>query len=238
MKIKSRQNEKIKWLFKLKQKKYRDKSNTFLVFGDHAVSEAIKSGHVVEIYTSNENIEGILISDKLMKELSDIKSHSDVMAIVTKPGIKHSYANILMLDNIQDPRNLGSLIRSAVAFGFTKIIASPDTVDFFNETTVRITQGTLFYIDLIKMELKEAIKELKNEGYKILVTDVKKGTDLKELKINNKVSIVLGNEGSGVSEAVLNLADIIVNINTTTVESLNVAVAGAIIMYEVKNING
>ncbi len=238
MKIKSRQNEKIKWLFKLKQKKYRDESNTFLVFGDHAVSEAIKSGHVVEIYTSNENIEGILISDKLMKELSDIKSHSDVMAIVTKPGIKHSYANILMLDNIQDPRNLGSLIRSAVAFGFTKIIASPDTVDFFNETTVRITQGTLFYIDLIKMELKEAIKELKNEGYKILVTDVKKGTDLKELKINNKVSIVLGNEGSGVSEAVLNLADIIVNINTTTVESLNVAVAGAIIMYEVKNING
>lgn len=238
MKIESRQNEKIKWLFKLKQKKFRDQSNTFIVFGDHAVNEAIKSGNVVEIYTTEENIKGTLISEKLMEELQEIKSPTNVLAIVNKPGIKYSYDKILMLDNIQDPRNLGSLIRSAAGFGFTTIIASNDTVDFYNETTVRTSQGNLFYVNLVKKDLKEEIQKLKNDGYEILLTDVDSGISPKEIPNNNKLCLVLGNEGSGVSKELLKEANILIKINTETVESLNVAIAGAIIMYEVKSING
>lgn len=237
MMIESRQNATIKWLFKLQQKKYRDESGTFLVYGDHSVNEAKKMGMIIEIYTSNYDKEGILISEDLMKKLSSFKSPTDILAVVNKALPKPYSQKILIVDGVQDPGNLGTLIRSAVGFKFTTIIASNDTVDFYNEKTISATQGNLFYANLIRKDLSTAIKNLKEAGYKIIATDAKNGINLKKINKNDKIGLILGNEGSGIKKEVMALADEYVKINTNNIESLNVAMAGSIIMYEVSDLN-
>lgn len=235
--IESRQNEKIKKLFKLKQKKHRDNSNSFLVFGDHAVNEALKTGNIIEVYTSNEFKEGILICKKLMKSLSPQKSPSDIVAVVNKEKEQVYSKKILILDGVQDPGNVGTLIRSAVGFGFTTIISSNDTADYYNEKTVSATQGNLFYANLIKRDLKEELTKLKKDGYTLIVTDVNKGKVPRKLNKKQKVALILGSEGRGVSDEIIALADQFVKIKTNNIESLNVSMAGSIIMYEVSELN-
>lgn len=237
MMIESRQNTKIKWLFKLQQKKYRDESGTFLVYGNHAVDEAIKTGRVVETYTSNSNKEGILISEDIMHKLSLFKSPTDILAIVNKVEPTTYSDKILIVDGIQDPGNLGTLIRSAVGFNFSTIIASNDTVDFYNEKTISATQGNLFYANFIRKDLFSEIKNLKEMGYKIIATDANNGKNLKKASKNDKIGLILGNEGTGIKEEIKALADEYVKINTNNIESLNVAMAGSIIMYEVSDLN-
>lgn len=235
--IESRKNQKIKELFKLLQKKHRDKTGHFLVFGEHGITEAKKQKNIVEIYTTNNNKEGILISKSIMKELTPLLTPSERVAVVRK-SLPKAYSNkVLIIDGIQDPGNLGTLIRSAVGFGFTTIISSFDTVDFYNEKTVSATQGNLFYANVIKKNLIDEIKKLKKDGYKIIATDVNKGISLKTIKKSEKVGLILGSEGSGIKEEIKNLADLFVIIETNQIESLNVSIAGSIIMYEVNGKN-
>lgn len=233
--IESRKNPKIKELFKLLQKKHRDKTGHFLVFGEHGIAEAKKQESVIEIYTTNNNKEGTLISKSIMKELTPLLTPSVRVAIARKTSPKTYSDKVLIIDGMQDPGNLGTLIRSAVGFGFTTIISSLDTVDFYNEKTVSATQGNLFYANLIKTDLKTEIKRLKKDGYKIIATDVNKGSDIKSIKKTEKVGLILGNEGSGIKEDIKSLADFFVIIETNQIESLNVSVAGSIIMYEVSS---
>lgn len=237
MMIKSRQNETIKWLFKLQQKKYRDESDSFLVYGDHGVKEAIKTDRVIDIYTSNRDKEGILISEDLMNKLSPFKSPVDILAVVNKAQPWPYSKKILLLDGVQDPGNLGTLIRSAVGFEFTTIIASNDTVDFYNEKTISASQGNLFYANLIRTDLSLEIKKLKEKGYNIIATDANNGKNLKKINKNDKIGLILGNEGTGIKEEVMALANDYIKIKTTNIESLNVAIAGSIIMYEVSDFN-
>lgn len=230
--ISSKDNQKIKWLFKLQTKKYRDQSNSFLVYGDHALEEARKNGFAMEVYTSNLNKDGILISEVLMKELSLTETPTDVLAICKKKEYPTLSNKILMLDDVQDPGNLGTLIRSAVGFGFNTIIASLQTVDFYHERTIRATQGNIFYASLIKAPLVERINQLKKLGYKIYATSSYASTKLKDVKPYEKAVLILGNEGQGVKEELLMMSDERVMIETKSIESLNVGVAGSIIMYE------
>lgn len=235
--IKSRQNNKIKEVFKLLQKKYRDHSKTFLVFGEHGINEAIKTGNIVEIFTTNNNKSGTLISEKLMKDLSPLFTPTERVAVVKKAKVKPFSDKILLIAGIQDPGNLGTLIRSAVAFGFNTIIANEDTVDFYNEKTVSATQGNLFYANLIREDLLNKIKELKEEGYRIIATDTVLGKNIKTINKTSKIGLILGSEGKGIKEEIKNMADEFVKIETINVESLNVSVAGSVIMYEVSDIN-
>lgn len=230
--ISSRDNARIKWLFKLQSKKYRDQSNSFLVYGEHSLEEAKKNGFTLEIYTSNPNKEGLLISEELMRELSLTETPSDVLAICKKKEYPTLSNKILMLDNVQDPGNLGTLIRSAVGFGFSTIIASHQTVDFYHERTIRATQGNIFYASLIKAPLIERIEQLKKLGYKVYATSSYGSLKLKEIIPSDKLVLVLGNEGQGIKQEILDLADYKVMIETSHIESLNVGVAGSIIMYE------
>lgn len=235
--IKSRQNNKIKGLFKLLQKKYRDQNKTFLVFGEHGILEAFKTKSIIEVFTTDNNKSGTLISKKLMKDLSPLLTQTERVAIVKKVEVKPFSDKVLLLAGIQDPGNLGALIRSAVAFDFKTIIASEDTVDFYNEKTVSATQGNLFHANLIRGNLVDKIKELKEKGYKIIATDVVKGSSIKTVNKNSKIGLILGSEGRGIKEEIKNLADQFVKIKTVNVESLNVSVAGSVIMYEVSDIN-
>ncbi len=235
--IESRQNTKIKNLFKLLMKKHRDQTNTFLVFGDHLIEEALKTNLVVEIYTSNASKEGTLISEKIMKELSPVESFHDIVAVVNKPTVKPYTNKILIADDIQDPGNLGALIRTASAFGFNTVLRSFSSADFFNDKTVRATQGNLFYNNLLSGDLVEEIKGLKEKGYLIIAATVFNNYNIRAFKNNKKIALILGNEGAGIKDEILMLADQKITIPTTQVESLNVVVAGSIIMYELSGKN-
>ncbi|MDD2575838.1 MAG: RNA methyltransferase [Acholeplasmataceae bacterium] len=231
--INSRDNKQIKWLFKLQKKKYRDASNTFLIYGDQVINEAKIAGCELELYTSNPNKEGTLISDALMKELSLTQTPFDTLAITKKVENKPFSKRILMLDEIQDPGNLGTLIRTAAGFGFKTVISSKDTVDYYNDKTIRATQGTLFNMNLVNMDLTDILVKLKEDGYQILMSVVNGAENIEDIKIKDKVVLVLGNEGSGISKDIQHYADKHVTIETKGIESLNVSVAGGILMYEV-----
>src|SRR5690606_38626924 len=127
----SKDNSKFKLWMKLKQKKYRDESNLYLVYGPKLVNLAIKHQVVDEIITTNETIQGTLIDPKLMKELSQTETTFDVMAVCRKMAFQTTSNRVLMLDDVQNPDNVGALIRSAVAFGFNHIILSLKSADLY-----------------------------------------------------------------------------------------------------------
>ncbi len=230
--ITSKDNDKIKYIIKLQSKKYRDQFNKFVIYGDHAIEEALKQGFEMELYTSNPLKKGELISDELIKKVSLTETPTDCLAVVKKRP-EQSYSNrILMLDNIQDPGNMGTLIRSAVGFGFTTVISSLNSVDYYHERTIRATQGNLLYANLIKAPLADRIKALKFMGYEIYVTALQGSVDLKTITPKDKCVLVLGNEGAGVSDDIMRLATKTIRVKTRDIESLNVAMAGSIIMYE------
>ena len=170
-----------------------------------------------------------------MKKISDQKSISDNAAIVRYIPEQEIKGNVLILDDIQDPGNLGTLIRSSIAFGFSNIIMSGGSVDLYNSKVIRATEGMIFNINAIRTNIIEYIPKLKEMGYKILVSDVVDGNDIKNESCNN-IALVLGNEGKGVHENIKELCDEVINIKMDKAcESLNVGVAGSILMYEVYN---
>ena len=227
--IKSKDSKQIKHLKKLKMKKYRDLHEEFIVFGDHLITEAIKSNSVTELSTSNPNKEGILISEQLMKELNETVTAFDQLALVKKTRKTIESDKILVLEDVQDPDNVGALLRSALAFGFNKVILSNKSADIYNDKTIRSSQGALFHLDIERTDVISALKDLKNKDYKVITTMLNGSSEFPKA---NKIALVMGNEGSGISSEVELLSDFKLTIKTSGVESLNVLVAGSILMYE------
>lgn len=227
--IESKDNPQIKYLKKLQMKKYRDEHNEFLIFGEHLIEEAEKHGEIVNLYTTNHEKKGLLISESLMKELKFTKTAFDRLAVVKKIDKKVNSNKVLILEDVQDPSNVGALLRSAAAFGFKKVYISNKTADIYNERCIRATQGSIFHLSVERTNIYQQINKLKEIGYSVIVADV---NEENEIGFTNKLAIVLGNEGSGVTDEVKELADALVTIKTETVESLNVSVAGSILMYE------
>ncbi len=238
MRIESLENKKVKEWAKLKIKKYRDQKGLFLIEGDHLLKEALKKNCVQEILANDVRfkVEGILffeVSEAILKKLSSQDSGTSVLAVCKKQYSHEIKGNVCMLDGVQDPGNLGTILRSCVAFGIDTLVSSLDTVDFYNEKVIRASEGSLFHLNLLKKDLKEMIKELKKQDYFIYATNVHKGTNIKEMTLKNKYAIIMGNEGNGVEEAVQNLADELLYIPMSEgVESLNVGVATSILLYE------
>lgn len=242
MVITSVNNEYIKKLCKLKEKKYRDIENKFLVEGYHLVMEAYNAkllnhiilleGEKVPIY----DIDITYVSIDVMKKLSDVVSGSHVIGIVKKKEDKKIGNRILILDDIQDPGNLGTMIRSARAFSFDTIVLGKNSVDLYNSKVVRSTQGMLFYVNILVRDLGCFINNLKEDNYVIYGSDVRNGIDVREEDIPSKIAIVIGNEGNGISDEVKKLCDKNLYIKMSDeVESLNAGVAASILMYEVDN---
>lgn len=239
MVITSLNNEHIKELNKLKEKKYRDLMNTFLIEGEHLVFEAIKEDLVKElIVIEGEDIysAGVpitYVSKEVMKKLSSMDSYPNIIGVCNKKQEEDIKGNVLILDDIQDPGNLGTIIRSSVAFNIDTIVLSPKTVDLYNSKVIRSTQGMLFYVNIIVKDLEEIINKLKEDNYKIFGTKVDGGNDVREVTNIDKYALVIGNEGSGMSDKVSNLCDEYLYIKTSdSVESLNAGVAASILLYE------
>lgn len=241
MLITSLNNEHIKEILKLKEKKYRDLSNTFLIEGRHLVLEAHREKKIVELILEQDELfpldtNTLYVSSNVMKKLSDLSTPSNVMAVVEKLDEKPIGEKILILDNVQDPGNLGTIIRSAVAFNFDTIVLSPKTVDLYNPKVVRSTQGMMFHTNIIIREPVNFINELKSEGYKIVGTKVTNGVDVRDSKTYSHFALIIGNEGKGMSEELSELCDeyLYIKMNDQC-ESLNAAVAASILMYEISN---
>ncbi len=238
MEITSTNNEKIKFYQKLKQKKYRDQEKLFLVEDEHLVNEALKKGVVKEIFTLDKNktydVPTFYVNEKVMKVLSSQVTSAKVIAVCNHLKERECKGNIIVLDNIQDPGNLGTIIRSAVAFNFDSIILSENSVDLYNPKVIRASEGMLFNINVIRCDIYKFLNNL-DKSYTKITTDVKNGKNIKEIKFN-KCAIVIGNEGNGVSSEVSSLCDekVYINMNSNC-ESLNAGVSASILMYEVNN---
>lgn len=237
--IESINNEKIKKYSKLLNKKYRDEMNMYLVSTDHLVKEALKKNMVIDIFLLNnkENIYGNVtyVTESVMRKLTDLKTIPSVVAVVKKEESKSINGNVILLDGIQDPGNLGTIIRSAVAFNIDTIILGNNTVDLYNEKTLRASEGMIYNMNFIKENLIDIIPILKQNGYKVIGTSVTNGKNVKDIK-SPKIAFVVGNEGNGISNEVFELCDEFVYIKMNNkCESLNVAIASSIIMYELNN---
>lgn len=237
MLITSVNNDRVKELVKLKEKKYRDKFNLFFVEGYDIVSEAYKNGVIKELYV----LDGILcdmdvpityVSLDVMKKISDMESISEYYAVCYKKKELEIGNRLIILDGVQDPGNLGTIIRSAVAFNFDTVVLSRSTVDLYNPKVIRSTKGMLFNINIIVRELDKFINNL--DGYVIYGTDVVDGNNIRDIDISDKLGIVIGNEGRGISDSVRNLCNKFIYIDMNNdCESLNASVAASILMYEV-----
>lgn len=239
--ITSLNNPTIKEISKLKNKKYRDLTNTYLVEGDHLVEEAYKNNLLTKIILledtiCNYDIEKIYVTKEVMKKLTELDTPNKIIGIVKKNTPLPIGNKIIILDNIQDPGNLGTIIRSSVAFDIDTIVLSPNTVDIYNPKVIRSTQGMIFYTNIITLELKEFINEIKTKNYTIFGTNVRNGKNIKEITLPEKFALVLGNEGQGVSKEIESLCDDNIYIKMSSkCESLNVSVATSILLYEVYN---
>lgn len=233
----SKDNKKIKYIKKLNDKKYRDEFNEFIVEGDHLVQEAYKSKLLKEIvllegYSTDIKIANIEVTNSIMKYISNLDTPCNILGICKKKNDKVIGNKLLILDDIQDPGNIGTIIRSSVAFNIDTIIMSKNCVDIYNSKVIRATQGMLFNINIVIEDLNEFIKGI-NDIYKIFGTDVNNGKSLKDIEKVEKFAIIMGNEGKGVKKELLDLCDEYIHIDMNkNCESLNVAVATSIILYE------
>ncbi len=238
MLITSLTNSKIKNYLKLKNKKYRYQEKLYLIEGEHLVKEALKNNILVDLlvlenYEVTYQIPYTYVTKEIMKKLSSLESIPNMIGIVKMlESSKIKGSKVLLLDDIQDPGNLGTIIRSSLAFNVTDIVLGLNSVDLYNEKVIRSTQGMLFKVNILRRDLKEVIKELKEKDYLILGTNVQKGIDIKEIK-PSKYALIMGNEGQGVKKEILALCDknIYIKMNNDC-ESLNVAVATSILLYE------
>ena len=238
MLITSLDNRKIKDIKKLQTKKYREKTSLFLVEGEHLVLEAYKAGCLETLilkdgFEYDLNVNTISVTENVLKYISELDTPQPMMGVCHKKEISNAKGNIIILDNVQDPGNLGTIIRSAVAFNFDTIVLSNDSVDVYNSKVVRASQGLLFNVNIQIGDLTEIIPELKKDGYQIYGTKVTNGNDVKSIAKNSLFAIIMGNEGNGMSDTVSELCDSFVYINMNDkCESLNVGVAASILMYE------
>ena len=239
MLITSLDNDRIKKYVKLQEnKKYRDELGLFIVEGEHLVEEAYKSNLIEEVIVLENEIvnfdcEIVNVTKEILKKISLNESVPSIMALCKKKEEKSLGDKVLILDNIQDPGNLGTIIRSSVAFGISDIILSDDTVDLYNPKVIRSTEGMLFYINIVRRNIIDEINRLKNNNYIIYGTNVDNGIDVREVSEKNKYALIMGNEGNGIKEEVLDLCDEYLYITIKdNCESLNVGVATSILLYE------
>ena len=232
MKITSQNNQLIKDAVKLHQKKYRDKTGLFLVEGYHLYEEAKQANNIERIFTTDELIIGdnvVYVTDLVLEKLTKAKNPQGVLTVCKKQYRTEVKERVLLLDQIQDPGNLGTLLRSAVAFGFETVVLDK-TVDVYNDKVLRSTQGAIYKLNIIETDIISFMEEHQDHYY---ISTSMNGDDLDQINRLPKIGLILGNEGNGVREKVMYKADQIVSIKMRNTESLNVAVAGSIIMHHI-----
>ena len=252
--ISSKDNEIVKNVRKLKEKKYRDLENAYIVEGIKMVKEAIlENASIKQIIICDDcektdsipkelmyeiaKYDCLYVTSKIFKYISEVQTPQGVLAVVEKNNrdedINYNEDIIVALDDIQDPGNLGTILRTVDSVGLTQILVSKGTADPYNPKVVRSSMGAIYRVKVIECEdLLETLKEVKRNKFKILVSSLKESNSIYNVKYNKKV-LVIGNEANGVEEKIMNIADEKIKIPMLgKTESLNAAVATGIILYE------
>ncbi|NLH62735.1 MAG: RNA methyltransferase [Erysipelotrichaceae bacterium] len=235
-KIVSLQNAKVKKWTSLHHKKDRDQSHLFLAEGEHLIGEALAAACVEEIITDTvcpyESVPVYEVTPAIMKKISENVSPVHLIAVCKqKEAATDELKRVILLDDVQDPGNLGTLVRTAVSFSFDAVYCSLDTCDLYNEKAVRSTQGALFHIPVIRADLNDIILQLQNDDFTVIATSLEKSHTMAEIPTVNKMAFIFGNEGQGVHKQIQTMADDRLRIDMHGFESLNVAVAGGIVMH-------
>lgn len=243
--INSIDNPLIKELAKLKISKYRKIKEQFLIEGMHLIIEAQKNQKLLMVLATSEvaptitdfsNV--IIVTQQIINKLASTITAQSVIGVCQFLDHNEKLTDdvIILLDKIQDPTNLGNIMRSCVAFNVKQLYLSNDSVDIYNDKVIRSSAGAIFHLNLIKTNLEPMIEVIKENDFKVYGTFFKKtNTSLRTIKFPAKTALIFGNEGKGISPSLLPLIDENFYVPTTNnVESLNVANALTITLYEIR----
>ncbi len=244
--ITSVQNKTVKRWKKLQKKRDREKEQCFMVEGFHLVEEAVNSSWNVKEIIVREDIDlpnewqsykWFSVTHEVYNAITETENPQGVAAVIDRTDPEWGdFSRLLVLDAIQDPGNLGTLIRTADAAGFDAIIAGKGTVDPFNDKALRSTQGSIFHVPIFQGELDEWLPTMKDKGYSIWATSLQNAEEYQNIEPTTPVALLVGNEGAGVQDEYLEFADQNVTIPIFgQAESLNVAIASGILMYYLRN---
>lgn len=240
-KIESVQNQTIKTLAKLSSKKQRDATGQFLVEGLHLLQEAKQAGCLLQVYQLEnlpllEGIPTTFCSQGVLNKLSTQKSDAQYIGLCKKISLPISkltgYSKFLFLDHLQDPGNVGTLIRSAYSFGIQAVVLSQNCADPYGPKTIQSSQGALFHLPIFdQIDLLKAIRQLQDKQIPMFGAALhQKAVTLHDLPIPKEFGIVIGNEGQGIEKEILQACDECVYIQMVAFESLNAAIAGSILI--------
>lgn len=259
--ISSKDNTLIKHIKKLKDKKYRDENNEFIIEGIKLIKEAIQENSKIKQIVICEDCENsfdlnkdliyeiakencIYVTKKVFETITDVTNPQGILAIIEKNNYNKTSKDILneinleediivALDGVQDPGNLGTILRTVDSIGLTQILVSKETADSYNPKVVRSTMGAIFRIKIIECEnLEETLNLLKQKKYSIMVTSLQTNNSIYDINFNKTV-VVIGNEANGVTEKIQKIADKKAKIPMLgKTESLNASVATGIVLYE------
>ena len=240
--ITSKANSVVKNTKKLHQKKYR--KSTYLIEGWHLFEEAVQAGVTIEKIFALESYrdqlaafpQTVWVSEEILRDLADTQTPQGIVAVIQKEevGLPDLHqGKYLFLEDVQDPGNVGTMIRTADAAGFTGVIVSDKSADIYSLKTLRSMQGSHFHLPIYRMPLVSFVEEAKKSNLPILATTLsRESKDYRELSSLENFVLVMGNEGQGISSVMAESADQLVHIGMKgRAESLNVAVAAGILMF-------
>ena len=240
--IESKTNKIVLETIKLKDNKYSKEKRLFIIEGFHLFS---MSKNIKYIFTLNkidnldENIDQYIVNEEILRKISSNKNPQPIIAVASylNGKIEENPNIIFYLDNVQDPGNVGTFIRSALAFNFKNILLSYDSAFKYNLKTIQASQGSIFD-SFIESTSINKLKELKEKGYIIISTCLDKNSiKLNDFNFNKneKYVIVFGNEGQGIREEILSMSDKKIYINISNIDSLNISCSASILMYVLNN---
>ncbi len=240
--ITSKANSVVKNAKKLHQKKYR--KSAYLIEGWHLFEEAVQAGVRIEKIFALESYQDQLaafpqtvwVSEDILRDLADTQTPQGIVAVIQKEevGLPDLHqGKYLFLEDVQDPGNVGTMIRTADAAGFTGVIVSDKSADIYSLKTLRSMQGSHFHLPIYRMPLATFVEEAKKSNLPILATTLsRESKDYRELSSLENFVLVMGNEGQGISSVMAESADQLVHIGMKgRAESLNVAVAAGVLMF-------
>ena len=247
--ISSKDNKIFRLCEQLSHKKYRDKLGLYLIEGENLLEEAVKNGAGIKTVLMCRDYRGSLfgtedkafcLSDKLFEQLSQTETTQGIMAIVEKPELSpdrfldRGGGNFIVLDRLQDPGNIGTILRTADAAGYELAIVMKGTADVFSPKAVRAATGSLFRMPVVFMDSVDELMEFtRAAGKKLVATCFDTDRYYYDENLKGNIALIIGNEGSGISRELIECSDLKIKIPMHgNIESLNASVAAGILMYE------
>lgn len=246
MVITSLDNRTVKDIIRLKDKKYRDASGKYLIEGYRAVRDSLPYLLDAEIFFSqsfaetdevksfSESLRTTVVSDAVMKKISDTQSSQGVICVskIKIPTATYDSNFALLLDRIRDPGNMGTILRSALATGFSDIYCV-NCVDVYNPKVVRSAMSAVAKVNVYNADYN-VVNDLKSNGYTLLAADMHGDNVFSNDVVANKICIAVGNEANGLSEKLLKMSDKVLSLPMESLESLNAGVSAAVLMYQLR----